>query len=408
MASILKQKAISQLLLHGRYADSGPESSEEPQMAREGKSFPGPAASAQDYLPTLDGWRAVACFGVIIGHGSRAVFAEGGSHPHLMLNALTQYGGLGVDVFFAISGLLICTRLLEEEQRWGRISLKSFYIRRAFRILPPYILYLAAVALISGLGLIALHGQDLLGCAFFFRNYIAGSWCTTHFWSLAVEEHFYLLWPGLLFFLGSKRSCILAVAMAVAVALWRALEFRHGFISHQLPGISFYLRTDIRLDALLWGCWMALLLHQPLWRERLRRWISPVVWSSLAALYVACVAAKPHFSLMWQSIILPLLLAGTLLHPWWRLGRLLESWPMLWIGRISYSLYLWQQLFMIPDPDILSSPVGYLQRLPLNIVATFTCASLSYYLLERRMMRIGRQLASPPSLAASDLAEASA
>ncbi|HWZ46208.1 MAG TPA: acyltransferase [Candidatus Saccharimonadales bacterium] len=360
-----------------------------------------------DYLPTLDGWRAVAIGGVIVCHAVAAIVGAGGSHPNARLYGLSSYFALGVDLFFAISGFLICTRLLQEEQSRGRISLKDFYVRRAFRILPPYALYLTSVAIISGLGLFVLHGQDLLGCAFFFRNYIVGSWYTTHFWSLAVEEHFYLLWPGLLFLFGSKRSRILVVVMAVSVAVWRAVEFRHGFISHQLPGTSFFLRTDIRLDALLWGCWMALVFHQPLWRERLNRWISPPVWFGLAVLYLVCVAVKPRFSMMWQSMIIPLLLAGTVLHPGWRLGRLLESWPMLWIGRISYGLYLWQQLFLVPGPAIVPSPLGHLQRLPLNIVAAFACASLSYYLLERRMIRTGRRLTLSPNLAADDLTEAS-
>ena len=350
-----------------------------------------------DYLPTLDGWRAVAILGVLICHASAGVFAANGTHPDSRLFDLTRYGALGVDIFFGISGFLICTRLLQEEQARGRISLKNFYIRRGFRILPPYLLYLAILALIWAAGFVALHPRDLLSCIFFFRNYVAGSWYTGHFWSLAVEEHFYMLWPCLLFFTGSRRGRVLVVALAVTVAVWRAIEFRYGFVSHHLPGASFYERTDVRIDALLWGCWAALLFHLPAWRERFSRWLTPVVWFGLAALYVFCVAAQPHFAAMFEAMIVPFLLVATVVRPAWWLGRLLESSPMRWVGRISYGLYLWQQLFTASGADSFAGKFAYLQRFPLNIAAIFACASLSYYLMERRMIRKGHALTAAPT-----------
>ncbi len=349
-----------------------------------------PAAS--DYLPTLDGWRAIAILGVLICHASTAVVGAGGTHPNSQFYALTRYGALGVDIFFGISGFLICTRLLEEEQTRGRISLKNFYIRRGFRILPPYLLYLVVLALIWALGLLALHPRDLLSCVFFFRNYIAASWYTGHFWSLAVEEHFYVLWPCLLFFTGSRRGRLLVVVLAMAVGVWRSVEFRHGYISQYLPGASFYERTDVRIDALLWGCWAALLFQLPVWRERLSRWISLPVWLALAGAFVSCVVLRPPFSMMFQALIIPLLLVGTIVHPAWWLGRLLESTLLRWIGRISYGLYLWQQLFTASGADSFSGRLLYLQRFPFNIAAIFTCACLSYYLMERRMIRTGHAL----------------
>src|SRR5258708_25275484 len=148
-------------------------------------------SSSPDYLPTLNGWRALAIFGVLICHAASVLWGVNGTHPDDRLYGLTRYGALGVDVFFGISGFLICTRLLQEEERTGRISLRNFYIRRAFRILPPYLLYLVVLAAIAGIGLITLHAMDFVSCLLFFRNYVAGSWYTGHFWSLAVEEHFY-------------------------------------------------------------------------------------------------------------------------------------------------------------------------------------------------------------------------
>src|SRR5258708_16736007 len=111
---------------------------------------------ASGYLPTLDGWRAIAILGVIICHGTTAIFGPGGTYVNSRVFDLTRNGALGVDIFFGISGFLICTRLLQEEQKQGRISLKNFYIRRGFRILPPYLFFLSILSLILTLVLSTL------------------------------------------------------------------------------------------------------------------------------------------------------------------------------------------------------------------------------------------------------------
>lgn len=98
-----------------------------------------------NYIPTLDGWRAIAVLMVIGVHGSTS--------------PLLKYGGHGVNIFFVISGFLICSRLLDEEDRFGRISLKRFYLRRTFRILPPAFFYILAINLLGVAGLMTT-GSD--------------------------------------------------------------------------------------------------------------------------------------------------------------------------------------------------------------------------------------------------------
>src|SRR5207237_4594263 len=105
-------------------------------------------------LPTLDGWRALAILGVMICHSCDALFHADGPYANVALHALTRHGALGVDVFFGISGFLICTRLIEEHKKNGTINLKRFYVRRAFRILPPYFTYLAVLGVLAAGGLI--------------------------------------------------------------------------------------------------------------------------------------------------------------------------------------------------------------------------------------------------------------
>jgi peptidoglycan/LPS O-acetylase OafA/YrhL len=350
------------------------------------------------YLPTLDGWRAVAILNVMICHASDALYHADGSYPNMFLHALTRHGALGVDIFFGISGFLICSRLLTEHRHRGNISLKRFYVRRFFRILPPYVTYLAGLALLATMGLVRVSPQAWWSCLLFYRNYLPvsvfGTHYTGHFWSLAVEEHFYLLWPGLLVFAGITRARKLVVILAGLIAAWRVWEFRHQWLDHLIPGVGFFPRTDIRLDGLLWGCWMALMLNDPIWHDRITRWLSPGVWLSLAAVFIACVRFQPPLAMMWQSILIPLLLAGTVLRPDALIGRILETTPLRWIGQISYSLYLWNSLFFAGMENPHPLPLGGLQQLPWSIVPVFACASLSYYLVEQPLIRLGHSLSN--------------
>jgi peptidoglycan/LPS O-acetylase OafA/YrhL len=348
------------------------------------------------YLPTLDGWRAIAILGVMICHSCDALFHADGSYPNSFLHALTRHGALGVDVFFGISGFLICSRLLAEHEQKGVISLKRFYIRRFFRILPPYLTYLGGLAILAFLGLVTVSPQAWWSCLLFFRNYlpvsVSGGFYTCHFWSLAVEEHFYLLWPGLLVLAGLTRARRLVVVLAGMIAAWRTWEFRHQWLQHLIPDVGVFPRTDIRLDGLLWGCWMALMLHDPIWRDRIRHWLTPGAWLGLAAAFIACVSYRPPLTMMWQSILIPLILVGTVLRPDMGAGRFLDSRPLQWVGRVSYSLYLWNSLFFAAMVNPRPLPLGVFQQLPLSILPVFALASLSYYLVERPMIRLGHAL----------------
>ena len=348
------------------------------------------------YLPSLDGWRTVAILAVMICHSTDSVFHVDGSHPNAFLHALTRFGALGVDIFFGISGFLICSRLLAEHQQSGGIHLKRFYIRRFFRILPPYMTYLGGLAALAAFGLVTVSSQAWWSCLLFYRNYLPdsdpGRFYTGHFWSLAVEEHFYLLWPGLLVLAGIPRARRLVVGLAGLIAVWRFWEFRHQWLAHLIPGVGFCPRTDIRLDGLLWGCWMALVLQDPKWHARFTRWLAPGIWLCLVVGFIACVYYQPPLAMIWQAMLIPLLLAGTVLRPKTLASRILETGPLRWVGRISYSLYLWNSLFFAGMNNPRPLPLGILQQLPWSIVMVFACASLSYYLVERPMIRWGHSL----------------
>ena len=308
------------------------------------------------YLPTLDGWRAIAIFAVIVNHATVSYFYSAGPYPSDHgLWVSRELGDKGVEIFFAISGFLICTRLLQEHHKTDRISLKSFYLRRAFRIRPPYFLYLAILAVIAAAGVIQIEPKEWWSCAFIFRNYMSSptppftGWYTGHFWSLSIEEHFYLFWPLMLVLCGGRRARSAVVVLAFLVMVWRVLDRRFEWVS-----LDYYIdhRTDTRLDGLLWGCWVALLLDVPAYKDRITAWFSPWAWLGLIVVLAGVLWLVPERAEIVVPFLLPWLLVGTVLHPTAPFSRALELAPLRWVGRISYSLYLWQQLFMMGSTKV--------------------------------------------------------
>ena len=144
----------------------------------------------------------------------------------------------------------------------------------------------------------------------------------------------------------------------------------------------------------MWGCWAALMVASPIWRAALKRWLAPGIWVGLVGAFVACVYYQPPLAMVWQALLIPLILVGTVLRPETWVGRFLELEPMQWIGRLSYSLYLWNSLFFPVMDDPRPLPLGRLQELPWSIVPVFACAALSYYLVERPMIRLGHVLSA--------------
>ncbi len=324
---------------------------------------------------------------LLTGGTSRPVRAVGYIAGHL--------GGLGVALFFAISGYLITTLLLEEADRLAGVSLRGFYVRRAFRILPAAYLYLIVLAIIDVCGWLgeSLRRGELASAAFFYSNYWpARSWYTAHFWSLSMEEHFYLLWPVLLAGLGARRSLIPAGALLFASAVWRPWSLAHMSLSY--PALQ---RTDTRLDAFLYAGLPAILLHGPyrlpLLRVLTASWFRASSVLALAAAWAWMVAGSAlSTGTLVESALLPAILVSVIYSPPSRIFRMLEWAPLRWVGRISYGLYLWQQLFFTPQPSA-SLSVAIETFLP-SLILTFAAATMSYYLLERPLMTYGRAVSA--------------
>jgi peptidoglycan/LPS O-acetylase OafA/YrhL len=310
-------------------------------------------------------------------------------------------GGIGVDVFFVLSGFLITGLLLDERQRLRRIRLGAFYARRALRLLPALALVLAFLILWSFVGGFADQQADELRRGVLFTAVYAANLqvaflgelspfsLTAHMWSLSIEEQFYLVWPVVLAVLLWRRiplrTVLVAVLVAAAgVALWRAYLW-----SGPADVERVYYGPDTRADALLIGGALALVVA-------LRGLPRAPVLAALGGLFLAVqVRFDTHLGsfgyeggYLLTALAAAAVLAGVVGATDGRPARLLGWRPLVAVGRISYGLYLWHwPIYLILNPARLD-----LSWLPLQVVrltVTFAVAALSFVLLEQPALRLG-------------------
>jgi peptidoglycan/LPS O-acetylase OafA/YrhL len=338
---------------------------------------------ADGRIKALDGVRAVAIGCVLFGHARGALPARWQGSPRIPL----PYGGFGVQVFFVLSGFLITGLLADERARHGRVRLRSFYRRRAYRILPPYAVMLLVAAVLGAAGVVSVTRGAWLSAATFSWNYSpwANGWWLGHTWSLAVEEQFYLLWPVAFVLLGTRRGKAALLGFAAATPVVRVLT-AHTAQAGRIPAM-FHTRGD----ALAIGCLLALAWRDPRTQVLFDRLIARgAQWVALACLPLSW-ALNGRYGTRWMfpagytldAVAVAFLLGYVLLRP----PRWLTSRAVVHGGLVSYSLYLWQQWFLRPG----GLPV------PLALVATFAAAEASYRLVERPALAL-RRLREPPEV----------
>jgi peptidoglycan/LPS O-acetylase OafA/YrhL len=322
-------------------------------------------------IPSLDGLRALSIVLVLIGHGT--------SQPGLGYNrVLMSYARFGVQVFFVLSGFLITTLIIEEREKTGRISLRDFYRRRFFRIVPPAFAYTFIVTLTCWHW---LSLPDVI-CAWTYTvDFLPHSHVIiSHLWSLSVEEQFYLLWPAVLILFWKYR------VRAALTAIILAPLFRVFFYLVKLEVLA-HTALPATLDTIAWGCLLALC------RDRLNvrlidRFMVPITVATL----LSPVVFMPHQwdPVIWQPMINPTVtnigLALVIEHCVRKEHRFLNWRPVAWFGTISYSLYLWQQPFMFTWWRHAWT------SFPLNVVIAFACALSSHLLIERPFLSLRRRL----------------
>jgi peptidoglycan/LPS O-acetylase OafA/YrhL len=373
------------------------------------------------YRPGLDGLRALAVIAVLLYHADLAWIPG---------------GFLGVEVFFVISGYLITALLLAEWRQRGSIDLKTFWMRRARRLLPAlYVLLVAtlAFAVVFLPGEVAGLRGDVLAAFGYVTNWylifgqesyfesVGRPSLLQHLWSLAVEEQFYLIWPpvlALVLGLGAtrlRRRRVLTIALSGAAVSAAAMALLY------VPGVDpsrIYYGTDTRATGLLCGAVLAFLwspgeryrpaearhhrLRPPLSdRGRFRRrwgWTAPLLldivgFVALGALVWYCLHLGEFEPSLYRGGfgLVALTTAAAIMavvHPHTLIGaRLLGSAPLRWVGVRSYSIYLWHwPVFMVTRPE-LDVPLDGLPLLALRLAVTVALADLSYRFIETPIRR---------------------
>ena len=340
-------------------------------------------------IPSLDGARALSVTLVILSHlqilGGVPLLWRLETDDFFAYGDYLDYGNLGVRVFFVISGFLITSLMIGEHERAGSIALGRFYLRRALRIMPPYLAYLVVIMLLIPTGRVPARWSEIPAALAYFSDYYIPHGALTHTWSLSVEEQFYLLWPPLILVLGLRRAHVGCVLVLIAAPIFRVLS------DSGVWPTSAKFSFESSADALAVGCLLAL-LRARLWQwERYRQMVSSrVPW--LLPLCALLLMGIPLPFVVRDVVAIPLLNIGVaiLLDRHMRFpgsvgGRILNLAPLVWLGTLSYSLYLWQQLFAFTSYPLI-----------LRVTAILVFAMASYYLLERPLLELRGRLRAAP------------
>lgn len=371
-------------------ASAGEEKSRTYQIAA------GSSPLVTNYLPTLDGWRAVSILLVLISHGGLG---------HIIP------GGFGVTIFFFISGFLITSLLINELQKNNDISLKKFYMRRFWRLSPPLFVYVAASLLFIYLVDGSIIIKEVFSAVFYFANYYSIYW---HFepmasgpsplkilWSLAIEEHYYLFFAPLLIYFGysSKRLLLVLAALALGPLLLRCAVVYGADQDFVNTGYT-YMATEARIDSIAWGgifAWMAARFETTKLKSFLDAKITVVISILILLLCFAIRDDRFRESIRYTlqgialiSIFYSSICGNSLI--WLR--PLFSSKFAVLIGKYSYSIYLYHWLALTISNWLIGPEKLRADWLLLYYSLTIVFAIASYKLIEQPTLAMRRKFGS--------------
>ena len=364
----------------------------------DGTSGPAPSRGRDEFhIPSLDGLRALS-FGLVFT-------------SHAGVHAVP--GGFGVTVFFFLSGFLITTLMRIEYERTHQVGFGRFYLRRALRILPPFYLVLLSATLLAAVGFVQgpLHLPGVMAQVLHYANY----WVVFHggdgfargtgvYWSLAVEEHFYLLFPlgySLLRRAGAdgRRQVTVFLTLCGLILAWRCVLFFGFGASEDRTGMA----SDTRFDSILFGCALAVYGNPVLDRSRIgdRAWKWGLLPLGLLGLLASFVfrgdAFRQTFRYTFQGLCLVPVFVCAMRFPRSPVGRVLNLRPLAFLGVLSYSLYLIHHVVLYAvrfhAGDRLSAPAVGLVSLGITVVLAFGV----YETIEKPCARLRRRLVSASS-----------
>lgn len=350
------------------------------------------------YMPVLDGLRALSVL-MILGFHKLGPLTE----------KISEFvnGWVSVDLFFIVSGFLITSILLKERDTRGAFNLKNFYLRRWLRLAPAYFIFLSIMC-------IWMIGRGQHDFAAFF---IAGAYLTNvdsmfawglipastgllHTWTLGVEEQFYLFWPSCLKISG-KQALKFSLLVCVVVYFWRL-----WLVATDVSWGRIYVGFDTRIDSIMLGVASCFVWRSEVFRSKLLAFFSSTMtqFAIAAGLLIWChfmlhpgLGNKAQALFLWGVqmpvviFLICLLMTSLLANSSTLLGKLLSSKPLVWVGRLSYSIYLWHVVVNFPDVHKFFETICFHKKYLVELAKYGSClgiASLSYYFVEQPFLKI--------------------
>jgi peptidoglycan/LPS O-acetylase OafA/YrhL len=353
-------------------------------------------------LVELDGLRGLAVMMVVFGHAQASHGADGYAGGLAPLNLLKD-GELGVRIFFVLSGFLITSILMAEYDWSGTINLLDFYKRRVLRIFPAFYIYLLFITGLTFAGVLQVAGKSLFFAAVHLLNYAVAisllvNWkdagdpgypVVGHFWTLSLEEQFYWLWPVTLIWILRRKTFWIVPVLLGLIPLVRVANY---FLSPGTRG-QLYMMFHTASDVLLFGCLLAIgFIRRPDWVRRLvlPSWAATglILFTLFVVPFAEVILPFRFFHEIWvvvkptaEAVLITLIVANVLLQPEAWYARLLRTRVLVFLGTISYSVYLWQQLFCLPFNTTFT---GWF---PINLFCAAGMGFLSHRLIERPFLR---------------------
>ncbi|MCJ8208241.1 acyltransferase [Mucilaginibacter sp. RS28] len=346
------------------------------------------------YIPSLDGLRGLSILLVYIAHVGYEKLVP---------------GGLGVTVFFFISGYIITNLLLDEYEKTGTTDLKLFYSRRMLRLYPPLLLMLGLYLVASVFVLKPANPSEVFAALFYYENYyfffhsLSNHSSLMILWSLAVEEHFYLLFP-LLFMLLVRNVQQLKITLAILIVIPLALRFWSVMVYQGQPDLAeanTYLLTHNRFDSILYGCLASVIQYSSSSKSYEKVLSNKLVFIVALAVQLLCLVVRDatfrntlRYSLQGLSlfILVPAIVNINAYH--W-LKEIFSNKALVFIGKLSYSIYLMHMLAVNALMPIKTAGHTILYILAVTGV-TLTLSLSSYYLVEKPLGKLRKRLKPKP------------
>jgi peptidoglycan/LPS O-acetylase OafA/YrhL len=351
-----------------------------------------PVNGSSTYIPPLDGLRGLSIIIVFIAHVGFQQWVP---------------GGFGVTIFFFISGYIITKLLIDEYARHGRLYLKLFYIRRLLRLYPPLLFMIGLLFSYLAISSTPINYHEIVACLLYYENYFffyhgdQSSLICRILWSLSVEEHFYILFPILLMVLVKVPKWLIAslVLLTLAALCFRIFGELHYSSSPKDAERYTYALTHTRFDSIIFGCLAAAILYLPntgIYRSLLtnKTAFAVAVVLLIACLIVRDVFFRNTFRYSLQGLSLFIIIPAVVSTPAYPvINRLLSGRVLVFIGKISYSVYLVHMVAISLVSYFVSglhSFVYYISAAALTILF----ALCSYYIVEKPLMGLRKKFKS--------------